>query len=46
MSALPQMAPSAEDVPANSAAREGDNKPFAFRHFPPEVLKTRCARCI
>jgi pyruvate dehydrogenase E1 component alpha subunit len=47
MSALPQSAsrpaPSAEDVAANAAlapgARDGDNKPFAFRHFPPEVLK-------
>ncbi|ALN72425.1 thiamine pyrophosphate-dependent dehydrogenase E1 component subunit alpha [Aureimonas sp. AU20] len=43
MSALPQSAPSAEDVADNAArapgARGGDNKPFAFRHFPPEVLK-------
>jgi len=47
MSALSETAPSgAPDAAAVSAAaagasapREGDNRPFAFRHFPPEVLK-------
>ena len=46
MSTISKAAPSAAPKPADVAAvtdaaapREGDNRPFAFRHFPLEVLK-------
>ncbi|WP_279482148.1 thiamine pyrophosphate-dependent dehydrogenase E1 component subunit alpha [Aureimonas sp. SK2] len=39
MSAIPKAADVAEAAPQASGGREGDNRPFAFRHFEPAVLK-------
>ncbi|WP_244486654.1 thiamine pyrophosphate-dependent dehydrogenase E1 component subunit alpha [Aureimonas sp. Leaf324] len=39
MSVMPQVSEVADAAPSSSGAREGDNRPFAFRHFEPAVLK-------
>ncbi|KQQ82134.1 pyruvate dehydrogenase (acetyl-transferring) E1 component subunit alpha [Aureimonas sp. Leaf324] len=36
---MPQVSEVADAAPSSSGAREGDNRPFAFRHFEPAVLK-------
>lgn len=39
MSAIPEVADVAAAASPTPALREGDNRPFAFRHFPAAVLK-------
>ncbi|MBB3952470.1 thiamine pyrophosphate-dependent dehydrogenase E1 component subunit alpha [Aureimonas jatrophae] len=39
MSAIPRSSEVADAAPPGAAARNGDNRPFAFRHFEPAVLK-------
>ncbi len=39
MSVIPKVSEVADAAPSSSGAREGDNRPFAFRHFEPAVLK-------
>lgn len=39
MSVMPEVSEVADAAPSSQGPREGDNRPFAFRHFEPAVLK-------